>query len=85
MTTTENARVVDADGHVLEPADTWLNYLERPFRGFAFLAIDVMAAFTQMLAAGMFERYPDSGAPCWRPAPTGSPPGWTGSITSTRS
>src|SRR5438105_11776642 len=24
----------------------------------AFLAIDVMAAFTQMLAAGMFERYP---------------------------
>ena len=23
-----------------------------------FLAIDVMAAFTQMLAAGMFERYP---------------------------
>ena len=26
--------------------------------GIAFLAIDVMAAFTQMLAAGMFERYP---------------------------
>jgi len=26
--------------------------------GFAFLAIDVMAAFTQMLASGMFERYP---------------------------
>ena len=26
--------------------------------GFAFLAIDVMAAFTQMLSAGMFERYP---------------------------
>jgi uncharacterized protein len=26
--------------------------------GFAFLAIDVMAAFTQMLCAGMFERYP---------------------------
>jgi predicted TIM-barrel fold metal-dependent hydrolase len=26
--------------------------------GFAFLAIDVMAAFTQMMAAGMFERYP---------------------------
>src|SRR4029450_7213612 len=24
----------------------------------AFLAIDVMAAFTQMLASGMFERYP---------------------------
>src|SRR5262249_1288620 len=24
----------------------------------AFLAIDVMAAFTQMLSAGMFERYP---------------------------
>src|SRR5215813_10356062 len=26
--------------------------------GFAFLAIDVMAAFTQMLCAGLFERYP---------------------------
>jgi len=26
--------------------------------GFAFLAIDVMAAFTQMLSVGMFERYP---------------------------
>lgn len=26
--------------------------------GFAFLAIDVMAAFTQMMAAGMFEQYP---------------------------
>ena len=26
--------------------------------GIAFLAIDVMAAFTQMLASGMFERYP---------------------------
>ncbi len=26
--------------------------------GFAFLAIDVMAAFTQMLAIGMFEQYP---------------------------
>jgi len=26
--------------------------------GFAFLAIDVMAAFTQMLSSGMFERYP---------------------------
>jgi predicted TIM-barrel fold metal-dependent hydrolase len=26
--------------------------------GFAFLAIDVMAAFTQMLSAGMFEKYP---------------------------
>ena len=26
--------------------------------GFAFLAIDVMAAFTQMLCSGMFERYP---------------------------
>src|SRR5262249_38092053 len=26
--------------------------------GFAFLAIDVIAAFTQMLSAGMFEKYP---------------------------
>jgi predicted TIM-barrel fold metal-dependent hydrolase len=26
--------------------------------GFAFLAIDVMAAFTQMIAAGMFEQFP---------------------------
>jgi hypothetical protein len=25
-------RVVDADGHVLEPADTWLRYLEPSYR-----------------------------------------------------
>lgn len=25
-------RVVDADGHVLEPADTWVKYLEPSFR-----------------------------------------------------
>ena len=24
--------IVDADGHVLEPADTWLRYLEPSFR-----------------------------------------------------
>ena len=28
----ENAVVVDADGHVLEPADTWVRYLEPSFR-----------------------------------------------------
>ena len=28
MTTSISAPVVDADGHVLEPADTWLKYLE---------------------------------------------------------
>src|SRR5207253_2647809 len=27
-----SARVVDADGHVLEPADTWLKYLEPSYR-----------------------------------------------------
>ena len=30
----------------------------RELFGFAFLAIDVMAAFTQMLATGVFERHP---------------------------
>jgi len=32
MTTSVSARVVDADGHVLEPADTWLKYLEPSYR-----------------------------------------------------
>src|SRR3954452_908295 len=31
---------------------------DRELFGFAFLAIDVMAAFTQMLATGVFERHP---------------------------
>jgi uncharacterized protein len=31
----------------------------RELFGFAFLAIDVMAAFTQMLATGVFERHPN--------------------------
>ena len=29
---TLSAPVVDADGHVLEPADTWLKYLESSYR-----------------------------------------------------
>src|SRR6185503_19967901 len=32
MTTSIGAPVVDADGHVLEPADTWLKYLEPAYR-----------------------------------------------------
>ena len=32
MTTATSAPVVDADGHVLEPADTWLTYLEPAYR-----------------------------------------------------
>ena len=32
MTTAADPLVVDADGHVLEPADTWLKYLEPSFR-----------------------------------------------------
>lgn len=32
MTTSVSAPVVDADGHVLEPADTWLKYLEPLYR-----------------------------------------------------
>ena len=32
MTTSNHALVVDADGHVLEPADTWLKYLEPAYR-----------------------------------------------------
>ena len=32
MTTSAGAPVVDADGHVLEPADTWLKYLEPSYR-----------------------------------------------------
>ena len=32
MTTVADPLVVDADGHVLEPADTWLKYLEPSFR-----------------------------------------------------
>ncbi|MCZ6710650.1 MAG: amidohydrolase family protein [Gammaproteobacteria bacterium] len=30
--TTQTVPVVDADGHVLEPADTWLNYIDPAFR-----------------------------------------------------
>ena len=32
MTTSAGAPVVDVDGHVLEPADTWLKYLEPSYR-----------------------------------------------------
>ena len=32
MTTATSAPVVDADGHVLEPADTWLTYLDPSYR-----------------------------------------------------
>ena len=32
MTAQPRATVVDGDGHVLEPADTWQNYLEPQFR-----------------------------------------------------
>jgi hypothetical protein len=30
-----NLQVIDADGHVLEPPDLWLNYIEPKFREFA--------------------------------------------------
>jgi hypothetical protein len=33
MTTSVGAPVVDSDGHVLEPADTWLTYLEPAYPG----------------------------------------------------
>ena len=32
MTTATSPPVVDADGHVLEPADTWLTYLDPSYR-----------------------------------------------------
>ena len=32
MTTPAHAPVVDSDGHVLEPADTWLTYLDPAYR-----------------------------------------------------
>ena len=32
MTTDPTRSVVDADGHVLEPADTWLKYLDPRYR-----------------------------------------------------
>ncbi|ETW92963.1 MAG: hypothetical protein ETSY1_41325 [Candidatus Entotheonella factor] len=32
MSAAEQGLVVDADGHVLEPADTWLNYIDPPYR-----------------------------------------------------
>ena len=32
MTTDPTRSVVDADGHVLEPADTWLKYLDPTYR-----------------------------------------------------
>src|SRR5204863_1277452 len=32
MTNRAHAPVVDADGHVLEPADTWVKYLEPSYR-----------------------------------------------------
>ena len=56
----------------------------RELFGFAFLAIDVMAAFTQMLASGMFERYPRLRVRGARGGVrTGSPRGSTGWTTST--
>ena len=33
MTTSDRALVVDADGHVLEPRDTWIDYIEPAYRG----------------------------------------------------
>ena len=32
MTVTQKGIVVDADGHVLEPADTWIKYIEPQYR-----------------------------------------------------
>ena len=32
MATSVSAPVVDSDGHVLEPADTWLKYLDPQYR-----------------------------------------------------
>src|SRR4029453_18274081 len=49
--------------HVVVRDQQWFRQWQRKdpsdsLFGFAFLAIDVMAAFTQMLPPGMFERYP---------------------------
>ena len=32
MANTQKGPVVDADGHVLEPADTWLKYIDPQYR-----------------------------------------------------
>lgn len=32
MSSSNDIRMVDADGHVLEPRDTWLRYMDAPFR-----------------------------------------------------
>jgi hypothetical protein len=32
MTSAQSGLIVDADGHVLEPADTWLTYIDPQYR-----------------------------------------------------
>ena len=52
MTTSISAPVVDADGHVLEPADTWLKYLEPSFRDRAIRIAQDERGFEVLLIDG---------------------------------
>jgi hypothetical protein len=52
MTTSIRAPVVDADGHVLEPADTWLKYLEPAYRDRAIRLVTDEHGFEVLLIDG---------------------------------
>src|SRR5438046_9574085 len=52
MTTAADPLVVDADGHVLEPADTWLKYLEPSFRDRAIRIAQDEHGYEVLLIAG---------------------------------
>jgi len=52
MTAASNGIVVDADGHVLEPADTWTRYLEPQFRDRAIRIAHDEHGYEQLLIDG---------------------------------
>jgi len=52
MTTQVRAPVVDADGHVLEPADTWLEYLEPSYRDRAIRIVQDEHGYEVLLIDG---------------------------------
>lgn len=52
MTAATNGLVVDADGHVLEPADTWIKYLEPRYRDRAIRIAHDEHGYEQLLIDG---------------------------------
>jgi redox-sensitive bicupin YhaK (pirin superfamily) len=52
MSTRIDARVVDADGHVLEPADTWVKYLDPIHRDRAIRIAEDEHGFEVLLIDG---------------------------------